>query len=372
MTNKLPDFVVQQPKTTAQTAPPNDAAQQSKDTDTSEFYAELKSLNQSVIGWMEENFEENPHVNFSPVFDDYKNHFKDLQEKHGITATSGGSAGSNQDAVDAPTVGHGAGFNGSAPVSVISKTLTNTASDKPSTGTPFRFGLTNSASSSPAPAAATPASQPHQEPKSFSFGLQPKDTSTANFGFPQSTAAKEQAPTLSTSSSTPSFSFGTAGSSSAPFSFGFKPPEKTAEAQEKDTNDGEEDEYVPPKPERVEQVEEGAFHSVRCKLFYKKEGTFVEKGVGMLFLKPLDGGHKIQLLIRADNATGKILLNVGLNSSIPCSKSGKNNLTMICMANPPLDPKAPSDEPAVLLLRVKTSEDADKLLEEIDKAKTRA
>jgi len=96
----------------------------------------------------------------------------------------------------------------------------------------------------------------------------------------------------------------------------------------------------------------------------------VEKGVGTLFLKPLDGGQKTQLLIRADTALGNVLLNLSLNESIPCSRNGKNNVTMVCIPHPPLDTKSSSKEPAVLLIRVKTGEEADKLLEEINKGKS--
>lgn len=42
----------------------------------------------------------------------------------------------------------------------------------------------------------------------------------------------------------------------------------------------------------------------RCKLFYKKENEFKEKGVGTLHLKLVSEG-KLQLLVRADTNLGK-------------------------------------------------------------------
>lgn len=42
----------------------------------------------------------------------------------------------------------------------------------------------------------------------------------------------------------------------------------------------------------------------RCKLFYKKDNEFKEKGVGTLHLKPA-GNEKTQLLVRADTNLGK-------------------------------------------------------------------
>lgn len=122
----------------------------------------------------------------------------------------------------------------------------------------------------------------------------------------------------------------------------------------------------------VNVVEEpDAVYSKRCKLFYKKDESYVEKGVGMLHLKSSSG--KSQLLVRADTNLGNILLNIQLNSSIPTQRLGKNNVMLACVPNPPLDPKDPeleSDGPVPLLIRVKTEIDADQLLEKIDEMKT--
>lgn len=46
------------------------------------------------------------------------------------------------------------------------------------------------------------------------------------------------------------------------------------------------------------------FH--RCKLFYKKEKEFKEKGVGTLHLKPT-ANERTQLLVRADTNLGGYL-----------------------------------------------------------------
>ena len=43
---------------------------------------------------------------------------------------------------------------------------------------------------------------------------------------------------------------------------------------------------------------------LRCKLFYKKENEFKEKGVGTLHLKPT-ANQKTQLLVRADTNLGE-------------------------------------------------------------------
>lgn len=47
---------------------------------------------------------------------------------------------------------------------------------------------------------------------------------------------------------------------------------------------------------------------------------------------------------------------------------GKNNVMMVCIPNPPFDPKSPP-VPTPLLFRVKTGEEADELLSKLEEAK---
>lgn len=118
-------------------------------------------------------------------------------------------------------------------------------------------------------------------------------------------------------------------------------------------------------------AEEGAFHSIKCKLFFKREAAWAELGIGMLNLKKLEGG-KMQVLVRNDTTLGKIILNVYLAGSTPISRSGKNNVILVSVPNPPLYSK-PSEgdnsKPATYLIRVKTAEDADELFAQLDKNK---
>lgn len=46
---------------------------------------------------------------------------------------------------------------------------------------------------------------------------------------------------------------------------------------------------------------------------------------------------------------------------MPVSRLGKNNVMVVCVPNPAVDSSQP-DRPVPLLIRVKTSEDADELL----------
>ena len=118
-------------------------------------------------------------------------------------------------------------------------------------------------------------------------------------------------------------------------------------------------------------AEEGAFHSIRCKLYFKRGSTWAELGIGMLNLKKLD--RRTQVLVRNDTTLGKILLNVYLAESTPISRSGKNNVILVSLPNPPLytkDSEGDNNKPATYLIKVKTAEDADELLAQLDRNKT--
>ncbi|XP_038839734.1 nuclear pore complex protein Nup50 [Salvelinus namaycush] len=132
-----------------------------------------------------------------------------------------------------------------------------------------------------------------------------------------------------------------------------------------DENGEESDE--PPKVEVQEIKETDAFYSKKCKLFYKKETEFKEKGVGTLHLKTTADG-KTQLLVRADTNLGNILLNILVQASTPCSRMGKNNVMVICVPNPVVDLNNPTN-PVAMLIRVKTAEDADELHNILEKKK---
>ena len=54
-----------------------------------------------------------------------------------------------------------------------------------------------------------------------------------------------------------------------------------------------------------------------------------------------------------------------LSKSIPLARQGKNNVSMMCIVNPPIDPKETDNKPTSLLIRVKTGEEADELLEKL-------
>ncbi|GBM68967.1 Nuclear pore complex protein Nup50 [Araneus ventricosus] len=205
----------------------------------------------------------------------------------------------------------------------------------------------------------------------FSFGIKSMPTPTSSVSsIGCNSSSKEGNDAGSEENKTPApFSFGyfskTANQSNSdkPFSFACTPAAKPESAE------NEEAEYVPPKNEFVAVTEEDAFYSKRCKLFFKKGESYAERGVGNLYLKPING--KTQLLIRADTSLGNILLNIVLSASLPMSRTGKNNVLLVCVPNPPVDGnKADSKEAIPMLIRVKTSEEADELLETLNKHKS--
>lgn len=114
----------------------------------------------------------------------------------------------------------------------------------------------------------------------------------------------------------------------------------------------------PPKTVLMEGKEEGVFYSKKCRLFYKKNNEFKEKGVGVLHLKAT-ANEKTRLLVQ-DSKAGNILLNILITPNMPCTRMGKNNVLIVCVPNPPLDKKNASTE-VTLLIRVKTSNDADEV-----------
>ena len=114
-------------------------------------------------------------------------------------------------------------------------------------------------------------------------------------------------------------------------------------------------------------AEEGAFYSIKCKLFFKRESLWSELGIGMLNLKKMEG--KTRVLVRNDTTLGKIILNIYLAESTPISRSGKNNVILVSVPNPPLYSKpveGDNSKPVTYLIKVKTAEDADELFSQLD------
>uniref|UniRef100_A0A803KGC6 Nuclear pore complex protein Nup50 n=2 Tax=Xenopus tropicalis TaxID=8364 RepID=A0A803KGC6_XENTR len=287
----------------------------------SEYNKHLTSLNCSVRDWIVKHVNTNPLCDLSPIFRDYEKHLSAIEQKYGASSDSGSES------------------DGAAQTKTI-PTLHSIKADPIAT---FSFGSKDKAPG--VPVKTPPDSKPQAAAPTFNFG-QKVDSSTLS---------------LIGSGGAPSFSFSTGASSL----FGKSTGSTASSSQESEPSsntegkgDGEEEEE-PPKAVIQEVKEDDAFYSKKCKLFYKKDNEFKEKGVGTLHLKPVEN-KKTQLLVRADTNLGNILLNILVQPSMPCSRTGKNNVMVVCVPNPPIDEKNPT-VPATLLIRVKTAEDADEL-----------
>ncbi|XP_034382620.1 nuclear pore complex protein Nup50 [Cyclopterus lumpus] len=270
-----------------------------------EYSRQLTALNCSVRDWITKHVNGNPLCDLNPIFRDYERHLASIERQYGAGSSDGGSKEEEELPAAAPLPPPAA--SSSSSLFSFSKTLAEDSAKSP--GVSFNFGQKVDAS-------LLGSLGSKATPPSFSFS----SSQTSLFGAP------------------------------AP-----RPPDEN----------GEEESEEPPKADIKEVKEDDAFYSKKCKLFYKKDSEFKEKGVGTLHLKETGDG-KVQMIIRADTNLGKILLNILLQASMPVSRVGRNNVMVVCVPNPTLDEQNPGS-PIPLLIRVKTSEDADELHETLQK-----
>ncbi|KAM5172197.1 nuclear pore complex protein Nup50 isoform 2-T2 [Mantella aurantiaca] len=315
-------------KTNGETPSSTSSSAPSKAGSSSEYNKQLMSLNCAVRDWIVKHVNATPLCDLTPIFRDYEKHLGSVEQKYG----TGTDSGSESDSTSKST----------PPIPTF---VSSNTEPKPT----FSFKGKEEKSEQPAKSATEKKSE---SASLFSFSQKPD---TANFtSFGSGTAAtfsfKVGASSLlskdksKSSAVIPSFSF-----------------QSETNTKNEDSGGGEEGEEAeePPKVVVQEVKEDDAFYSKKCKLFYKKDNEFKEKGVGTLHLKPV-GDQKTQLLIRADTSLGNILLNILVQPSMPCSRMGKNNVMIVCVPNPPIDEKNPT-VPATMLIRVKGTEDADEL-----------
>ncbi|NXA81001.1 NUP50 protein, partial [Thryothorus ludovicianus] len=301
----------------------------------SSYHKQLAALNCSVRDWIVKHVNSNPLCDLSPIFRDYEQYLAGIEQQHG------GSSDNSSENESSKTPGL--------------RAVPAFGSSKLQQGSTFLFNNKTEDSSDKKSEAASEKRDPllgATSTVSFNFGKSVDSSVLGSLG----------SGTLSSFSFSPGNSglFGkdanqaksvTAASSSV--------LEAQTDGGSSDDKGGEEEEEEPPKVIVNEIKEDDAFYSKKCKLFYKKDNEFKEKGVGTLHLKPA-GNEKTQLLVRADTNLGNILLNVLIPPKMPCTRTGKNNVLIVCVPNPPIDEKNPA-VPVTMLIRVKTSEDADEL-----------
>ncbi|XP_067284467.1 nuclear pore complex protein Nup50 isoform X1 [Pseudorasbora parva] len=310
--------------------PTDDVTSNGSASSSKEYNRQLTALNCSVRDWITKHVNDNPLCDLNPIFRDYERHLASIERKYG--------SGTSDSVVEKRLLSSGAATSASS--SAVTTSVSGAAPQL------FSFKDKDGAAADKPAAAAPPG-------VSFNFG-QKVDSSVLGALAPSGVPSFSFSSSSSSSSSGVSV-FGTAVSSVSPaVSSSLNAASNSQTADE----NGEESEE-PPVPVVKEIKEKDAFYSKKCKLFYKKDGEFKEKGVGTLHLKMV-AESKLQLLVRADTNLGNILLNIMVPSSMPCSRTGKNNVMVVCVPNPPVDEKNPGT-PVPLLIRVKTAEDADEL-----------
>lgn len=331
------------------------------------YLPSLKSLNESVLAWIKGHVDKDPFCILTPVFKDYEKHLSEIMkskeaEKTEIVAVD---EKSKEDTMTTQAkISPSFGFSYSQNLTKSSTDTKSSSSEVKSTESEVKVQTTEVKSSgftfgnSFMSSTTTTSTQSMSLGSSVQFGTTFSSSSTVpsfpGFNFKPTTDLQKPSsgfnfkPTTDLQKPSSAFSFGVA-----------KPKEGEGSASQE-----EDDEYVPPKPESNEVPEDGSVYSIKCKLFYQKSGTWTERGVGYLHLKPSD--DKLQLVVRADTTLGYVILNIILSPSIPLQRQGKNNVSMICVPNPPVDSKADPTKPVPMLVRVKTAEDADQLLQKMN------
>ncbi|NWZ63932.1 NUP50 protein, partial [Acrocephalus arundinaceus] len=299
------------------------------------YHKQLAALNCSVRDWIVKHVNANPLCDLTPIFKDYEQYLASIEQQHGGSSDSG----SENESSKTP---------GPRAVPVF-------GSSKLQQGSTFLFNNKTEDTSDKKPEAAS-------EKRDTLLGA----ASTVSFNFGKSVDSSVLGSLGSGTLSSFSFSPGNSGlfgkdatQAKSVTTASTSSLEAQTDSGNNDDKGGEEEEEEPPKVIVNEVKEDDAFYSKKCKLFYKKDNEFKEKGVGTLHLKPA-GNEKTQLLVRADTNLGNILLNVLIPPKMPCTRTGKNNVLIVCVPNPPIDEKNPA-VPVTMLIRVKTSEDADEL-----------
>ncbi|XP_029651217.1 nuclear pore complex protein Nup50 [Octopus sinensis] len=301
------------------------------DESDSKLHVQLKKLNKSVLQWMQQHVAKDPYCILTPIFKDYEKYLKTIQDE----------CKAKSDTKD----------TGSIP-EAITEQETNLDSEKSKEEDQSKPDLKSSSSSSSSIWPNLSVTNPLLSSGSSS-------SSSSSGGTTTSTAQTS----ISTTPAFGGFNFKPADTQST---FSFASTLNTSNAV-KGSNPDEEDEYVPPKAEVKEIKEEGSVYSKRCKLFYEKDKNWIDKGIGNLHVKPFQ--DKAQLIIRADTNLGNILLNIMLFPTMQLKRQGKNNVSLVCIPNPPLTKGGTENKPVPLLIRVKSGEEADDLLAQLNKHK---
>ncbi|NWW90603.1 NUP50 protein, partial [Rhynochetos jubatus] len=268
------------PKANGGSQPSSSGYAQSKVCSSSVYHKQLAALNCSVRDWIVKHVNTNPLCDLTPIFRDYEKYLANIEQQHGSSSDSGSENESNK--------------------TPSAQSLSAFGNSKLQQGSTFLFNSNKTEDTSDKkPEAAS-------EKKDPSLGA----TSAVSFNFGKSVDTSVLGSLGSGTLSSFSFSPGNSGlfgkdanQAKSVAAVSTNVSEAQTESGNSDDKGGEEEEEEPPKVIVNEIKEDDAFYSKKCKLFYKKDNEFKEKGVGTLHLKPA-GNEKTQLLVRADTNLG--------------------------------------------------------------------
>lgn len=376
----------------------------------------MKGLNLAVLEWIQSHLDKNPLVILSPIFIDYEKHLTEIQKPSVNSEKVQILSDFKFNSAESKPVREEFQKTGTLFASPPAKAAAHTESGAKleATKQTFSFGVKPTGETAKSTFSFVAKKSDESQTSSFTFGTKPPDNSSKSFSFGSNSASnlgntgfsfepkssEEPKSTfsfgtkLSTTDGTktsfsfgsgstsdgkkdeplkPGFSFGTGTSTSPPTGFSFtgaKPfsfssstttlstnPSTDANKEEEEEND------EPPKVEFTQVEESDSIFSKKCKVFVKNEDKFGDRGVGTLHLKPVEGQKKTQLIVRADTNLGSLLLNILLNESVPTKRMGKKDVLLVAV------PMPTDKKPTQILIRVKTEEEADKLLQTLEKHK---
>ncbi|XP_030336895.1 nuclear pore complex protein Nup50 isoform X3 [Strigops habroptila] len=273
------------PKANGGNQPSSSGYAQSKVCSSSIYHKQLAGLNCSVRDWIVKHVNTNPLCDLTPIFRDYEKYLANIEQQHGSSSDSGSENEGNK--------------------TPSSQSVSAFGNSKLQQGSTFLFNNKTEDTSDKKPEAAS-------ERKDPSLGA----TSTVSFNFGKSVDSSILGSLGSGTLSSFSFSPGNSGlfgkdvnQAKSVTAVSTNVLEAQTESGNSDDKGGEEEEEEPPKVIVNEIKEDDAFYSKKCKLFYKKDNEFKEKGVGTLHLKPA-GNEKTQLLVRADTNLATISFSV--------------------------------------------------------------
>lgn len=334
----------------------------SESTKSTDYFSKIKSLNVAFGDWIKTHINENPLCDLTPIFKDYEKYMKDFNKlKQNAGDEKKEFPPSNTTTQSTMATSISSTFTFGKPSSATTTTASFAAASPPknifsSVNTSSIFSSSNKIDFS-APKDTSPTKTASEIKSGFSFGLGSAATSQSppsfSFGLQKTSTALPGAPIFGTLSASKPFSFGNVTQTNT----------ESAKSDQASAAAAADEDEEPPKNDFVPVVEEDSLFSKRCKVFVKTGGAdYADRGVGTLFLKKVD--DKVQLVVRADTNLGNILLNIILQEGLPTSRLGKNNVMIVCLPTP--DSKPP---PIPVLVRVKTSDEADELLAKIEKYK---